>query len=112
MNIVNLLWLVLILVVPTIIGLIFLLFPERLVQWRTRGEFEWRKDILKMSDKDIDRVPMLPTDRYLLVRRSDFVNRGREHPKDFPRLITVYRLVGIMFLGMAIATAIILWQLL
>ena len=112
MSITGVFWLALILGIPTTLGILFLVFPERIIQWRARGEFEWRKDLLKMSDQEIDQVPMLPTDRYLVGQRSKFVSRGRERPGNFPRLIWVYRLFGIMFLSMAIVTGIILWQFL
>lgn len=89
------------------LGLVFLLFPRSIV--RLQGAFYRRiyKDTLELSDKEIDRIPMLPTDRYYMGRRSDFVKNATTDPDMMPRLLNALRMLGCVWVFLVVVAIVL-----
>lgn len=61
------------------------------------------KDIMDMSDDEIDSLPTLPTDRRALGSRAEFIRRAAEYPEDYDFLNNWIRFLGIiLFLMLAL----------
>lgn len=57
----------------TLLGLVFVLTPQVVLKLQASFYKRVYKDVLSMNDEDIDNRMMLPTDRALMGRRSDFI---------------------------------------
>lgn len=80
------------------------LHAERAVRFQARFHRSLTKN---MPDRDIDFLPLLPTDKFLLGSLSQFVNRGPEHPEEFPRIVMVHRIFwGVLATGIG---TILIW---
>ena len=68
------------------------------------------KDILKLTDEQIDRMPMLPTDRYFVGKFSEFVRNAPDDPYLFTRYIGAVRAFGCLWVLLVTGTiALALW---
>jgi len=78
------------------LGLVFVLYPAKVVRWHAsvnRRLYEWA---YKKLDKNlIDRTQM-PWETYLLGSKTDYALRGSENPQLFPRAIWFIRLLGVI----------------
>ncbi len=90
----NVFWLIVTFVVPGVFVFNLLFRPHRFVKWQGRTYKAIYKDALHMSDQEIDRRYQLPTDRFLMGMRSDFVRNASENPQSYTRLIFIYRVTG------------------
>lgn len=74
-------------------------FPHKIVEWQGRFYRRFYKIYRKMTDQEIDSIFQLPTDRYFMGPRSQFIANAPREPGKYTRLIRVYRVFGIvMFL--------------
>ena len=97
----------------TLLGLVFVLTPQVVLKLQASFYKRVYKDVLSMNDEDIDNRMMLPTDRALMGRRSDFIKRATEYPEDFTGLIVLIRIIGVLLLIMLAIAACALaigWQ--
>ena len=79
----------------------FLFFPHQLVE--IQGKFYRRlyKTYRKMTDDEIDAKYQLPTDRFFMGPRSQFIANAPNEPRKYTRLLNAYRVIGVF--------ALILW---
>ena len=75
-----------------------LFFPHKLIELQGKLYRRMYKTYLKMSDDEIDSRYQLPTDRYFMGRRSEFIRFAPEDPKRFTRLILAGRIAGVVML--------------
>ena len=77
---------------------VLLFFPHKVVEFL--GKFYRRayKTNRNMSDDEIDSLFQLPTNRYLMGRRSEFIRFAPEDPQRFTRLILACRIAGLILL--------------
>jgi len=97
-------WLVLIIAIPTAISFVLLVWPHKIIMWQ--GKFYRRiyKDMRGLTDKEIDALYQLPTDRFFMGRRSDFITNAPHTPEKYTHLIRVYRIIGIVILIFVLIT--------
>ena len=77
---------------------LFLVFPHKVVEFQGRFYRRAYKTLRRMSDAEIDSMVQLPTDRYFVGRRSEFIHNAPENPRMFTRLILAYRVAGFVLL--------------
>ncbi len=75
-----------------------LFFPHEMIGFQGRFYRRIYKTHLKMSDDEIDSRYQLPTDRYFMGRRSEFIRFAPEDPKRFTRLKLAGRIAGVVML--------------
>lgn len=90
-------------------ALIHILRPQDMV--RRQAQFYRRRyvDSLKLTDEEIDKKVSRFWFFFLIDSVSHFVNRGPDHPEEFARLLTYYRVLGCLIL--VIVTIVILFFL-
>jgi hypothetical protein len=90
-------WVVAALGVPLVLATAFIAFPERIIRWHGAIYRRGFKEMLHMSDDQVDQIPLLPWDVFLVGSRSRHLNRAAEHPDEFPSAIVAMRLLGCLF---------------
>ena len=89
-------WLVIGLGVPSLLAYVCTFRAKRIIRWQANG-MRLNKERFKLSDEQVDRMPMFPTDRaYMNGSRSNFVNNAVEHPEQFGCAITYIQTFGII----------------
>jgi hypothetical protein len=69
--------------------------PEYWVRRQAKFYRHSYKAVLKVPDDEIDKRTPRVWLLFLIDSMSHFVTRGPEHPEEFPRLLTYYRIIGI-----------------
>ena len=81
-----------------VIAIVFMFRPRQIVRLHAQFYKTAYKDALHQDDAQIDRPPMLPTDRALMGSRSRYVREAVDHPEQYPGMITLIRVVGVVIL--------------
>lgn len=102
------LWLLLGLGIPTMLAVVLLVIPHRIIQLQGRFYRKVYRDMLKLTDNQIDDFRRLPTDEATMGKRSDFIRQAPEDPRKYKRLIFMYRIVG----GVLVAFIVLAFSLL
>lgn len=90
------LWILLLLGIPSALAIVFLIFPHKIVQIQARFYKVVCYDVLGWTKDDVDAAYKLPTDRLSQVRQSEFIRIGMDNPKHFSELIAIYRFIGVL----------------
>jgi len=97
----------LILAVFYAVGLVLTLRPQKIVQLHA-GQYRdayWRWYGGKPVDKTLDRM-QFPFSRFIVGSFSEYVTLAVEEPARFPRAIWFFRVLGILFLSVALLATI------
>ncbi len=82
--------------------------PEVLVKWQAQFYRRTYKGLKRMSDQEIDQKIPRAWFFFMIDSMSHFVNRGPEHPEEFPRLLKYVRILGYAIWAMLFVAAILL----
>lgn len=109
-------WVIVTLLVYCLVAVLAFMFsfkPEIFVRREAAFYRDLYKRSSKMSDEEIDHR-IKPFWLFFMVdSMSHFVNKGVEHPEEFPRLMLRYRAVGCFIWAiLAFGTVFLLWGLL
>ena len=88
-------WVLLTIVVPTVIGTFMIVAPGRFIQIQARAYRKVYSNAYGISDKEVGKLPMLPTDRMLIRNMQEFIEIAPDHPEKFGNYIAALRLFGI-----------------
>ncbi len=89
---------------------LFLIKAPHFVQLQARFYRIQYKIRLRMPDEKIDRRVAPLWFMFMIDSMSHFVNRGPEHPEEFPRLVIYYRLIGcLVWVLIIVVTSIVVW---
>jgi hypothetical protein len=92
----NILWLALIIGIPGLMSFVLSILPHKIVVWQGRF-YRWiYKDVRGMTDGDLDAMFQLPTDRFFMGKRSDFIANAPHIPEKYVHLIRAYRIIGLV----------------
>lgn len=89
---------ILVILVPTSLAIVLLFFPHEIVRLQGRFYKTTYKNFLNQSDQEIDNRMTLPTDKWLMGRRSTFAREATDNPQRYSRLIRMYRVIGSILL--------------
>jgi len=101
-------WLTLIVVIPCVISFVLLFWPHKIIEWQGKFYRQIYKDIRGMTDNEIDALYQLPTDRFFMGKRSDFIADAPRTPGKYTRLIRAYRIIGLVILAFVAVTVVLL----
>lgn len=87
--------------------------PQWILRLQATNQRKWYKDSMKMSDEEIDRLPLFFLDRnYVEGSRSNFINNAIDHPEEFEWAMTSLRVLGAAFWGLFIVSLLfVIWGL-
>lgn len=102
--------LTLIYAIGAVVAFLFSFKPEVFVRLQANNLRQHYKQRAKMSDEEIDRRFKPFWFLFVIDSMSHFVNKGVEHPEEFPRLILWYRGVGyFLWASWAFAVFLLIW---
>lgn len=84
-----------------LIGISFLIFPAKIVQLHARFSAGLNRNMLGRSDASMDSW-MMPWDRWLVGRASEYLDAGPSEPRRFPRALIYIRILGLICLMFAL----------
>lgn len=92
--------------VGAVLAFICLFRPYSLVRRQAAFYHRAYKTQAKMTDEQVDRLIKPFWFLFIIDSLSHLVNRGQDHPEEFPRVVFLYRAVGtILFIILLISVA-------
>ena len=89
-------------------GYVFLARAAYLVSLEARFYRNQLRARSKLSDQEIDRRASPVWFVFMIDSMSHFVNRGPEHPEEFPRLLVYFRLIGCSLISLIVLVILLL----
>jgi hypothetical protein len=89
------------------IASVLVVFPQKTVCLQARLMRYQLRLFSRMSDEEMDKMVSLPGTRNLIGSPSQFVNRGEQHPEEFPNLQRYHQTFGFVIWGMIILTVLL-----
>jgi len=94
------LWLTSTFLIFSTLAFCFIRLPHKIVRLQAKFYKGFYKDTLKLNNQEIDNIYQLPTDRFLMGTRSNFITDASNIPEKYTRLIRIYRMIGYVFVAM------------
>lgn len=97
-------WLILLFLVPGLVAFVYIRLPHKIVQFQGKFYQKIYQDMLGMNSEEIDVRYQLPSDKFFMGSRSDFIPNAPETPEKYVRMIRFYRKIGYFILALLLLT--------